>query len=190
MTRKCVGVSIVGYLKDADCITHSGVFHADEVLGTVILEKAFGDLAVARVAEVPADLADDVIVYDIGRGKYDHHQPGGNGQRENGVAYASAGLLWKAFGNKVVLSNILRKFKQPPYALRYDHSSSSVTSRYLLEPHSLSATYFKRALTSMRADLPSGKVPTTRARLLISRLSRSMALLVRIRLQCPMGKRA
>ena len=82
-----------------------------------------------------------------------------------------------------VLSIILRTLIQPPYALRHNHSSSSDTSRYLLDPHSLSATYFKRAVTSMSALLPSGKVPTTRVRLLISRLSRSMALLVRMRRQ-------
>ena len=41
----------------------------------------------------------------------------------------------------------------------------------------------------MGADLPSGKVPTTRVRLRISRLRRSMALLVRMRRQCSRGKR-
>ena len=97
-----MSVSVEKFSEKTNCITHSGVFHADEVLGTVILEKALGDLSIARVAEVPADLPDGVIVYDIGRGEFDHHQPGGNGKRENGVAYASAGLLWRAFGRKVV----------------------------------------------------------------------------------------
>ena len=40
----------------------------------------------------------------------------------------------------------------------------------------------------MRADLPSGKVPTTRVRLRISRFRRSIALLVRTRRQCSRGK--
>lgn len=88
-----------------------------------------------------------------------------------------------------VLSRLLRKFQQAAISRRHGHSSSSVTSRYLLDPHSLSATYFRRAVTSMRALLPSGNVPTTRVLLRISRLSRSMALLVRMRLQCAIGKR-
>ena len=88
-----------------------------------------------------------------------------------------------------VLSIILRKFQQATASRRHDHSSSSDTSRYLLDPHSLSATYFRRAVASMSALLPSGKVPTTRVRRRISRFSRSMALLVRMRLQCRAGKR-
>lgn len=39
----------------------------------------------------------------------------------------------------------------------------------------------------MRALLPSGKLPTTRVRRRISRLSRSIMLLVRILLRCPSG---
>ena len=39
----------------------------------------------------------------------------------------------------------------------------------------------------MRADLPSGKVPTTRVHRLISLLSRSMALFVRMRRQGSRG---
>lgn len=89
-------------VKNANAVTHSGVFHADEVLGTVILERAIGDLRIARVAEIPASLADDVVIFDIGNGEFDHHQPGGNGARDNGIPYASAGLLWKHFGPGIV----------------------------------------------------------------------------------------
>ena len=46
------------------------------------------------------------------------------------------------------------------------------------------ATWRSLAQTSIRAELPSGKVPTTRVRRRISRLSRSITLLVRIRVQC------
>lgn len=63
-------------------------------------------------------------------------------------------------------------------------SSSLVMSRYLLFPHSFSAMYFSLAVTSMRAELQSGKVPTTLVRLRTSRFIRSIPLLVRMRRQC------
>ena len=70
---------------------------------------------------------------------------------------------------------------------RYGYSLIRDAFRYRREPHSLSATYFRRAATSMRADFSSGKVPTTRVRRLISLLSRSMALFVRMHRQCSRG---
>lgn len=109
-----MSVLVEKYSDTTNCVTHSGVFHADEVLGTVILEKAFGDLQVARVTTVPIGVPDNVIVYDIGNGRFDHHQPGGNGQRDNGIEYASAGLLWKEYGSIVVKGS-----RNPEYLWRY-----------------------------------------------------------------------
>lgn len=43
------------------------------------------------------------------------------------------------------------------------------------------------AQTSMSALFPSGKLPTTRVRRLISRLGRSIMSFVRMRLRCPAG---
>lgn len=86
----------------ANVVTHGGLFHADEVLATVILSKVLGDVTVLRTFKVPEGLSDDVIVYDIGFGKFDHHQKGGNGARENGVPYAAVGLIWKEYGHQIV----------------------------------------------------------------------------------------
>ena len=58
-----------------------------------------------------------------------------------------------AISSRRVLSIILRKFQQATASRRHDHSSSSDTSRYLLDPHSLSATYFRRALMLVTARL-------------------------------------
>lgn len=92
-------IIVVKNFEEADVITHGGVFHADEVMAVAILRKVLGKpLSVARVFKVPAELKKDAIVLDIGGGIYDHHQRGGNGVRENGVPYASCGLIWKAFG--------------------------------------------------------------------------------------------
>lgn len=86
-------------------ITHGGCFHADDVMATVILSKAFEflrkDFLVCRVFKVPKNVKNQ-IVYDIGGGRFDHHQKGGNGVRINGVPYASCGLIWKVYGNMVI----------------------------------------------------------------------------------------
>ncbi len=45
--------------------------------------------------KIPEDY--EGIVFDIGRGQYDHHQRDSR-VRENGVPYAAFGLLWEKFG--------------------------------------------------------------------------------------------
>ena len=45
-----------------------------------------------------------------------------------------------------------------------------------------------RAVTSMSAEWPSGKLPTTRVRRRISRMIRSMGLFVRMLRQCSRGQ--
>lgn len=89
----------------ANAITHSGIFHADEVMSTVLLGKVLPEVKVCRTFRVPEEVAEDVIVYDIGGGLYDHHQRGFNEARENGIKFSSFGLLWRKFGMQL-LSNI------------------------------------------------------------------------------------
>lgn len=95
-------IKITKNISEANLVTHAGIFHADEVMATVILGKAFDDVTVCRVTKVPDKLKIGTIVYDIGGGWYDHHQIGGNGQRENGVPYAAAGLIWNKYGARVL----------------------------------------------------------------------------------------
>ena len=80
-------------------ICHNGRFHADDVFSTVLLGKVFGPvISLARISDIPDEIDPNVIIYDIGGGRFDHHQSGGNGSRPNGIPYASFGLLWIAFG--------------------------------------------------------------------------------------------
>ena len=97
-------IKIVREIKDANCITHSGTMHADEVFATAFLELYLDDIRLIRVSEVPKDIGKDVLVYDIGRGKFDHHQEDGK-TRENGIKYSSIGLLWKEFGKDYLKKN-------------------------------------------------------------------------------------
>ena len=89
----------IATIDQASHITHGGVFHADEVMATAIL-SAIEPINLNRTFRVPEDTK--AFVYDIGGGTYDHHQRGGNGTRENGVPYSSAGLIWRDFGRKIV----------------------------------------------------------------------------------------
>lgn len=95
-------VELTKIIQNANCITHAGTFHADEIFATIILSEIMDRIVLIRLPEVKESDYPEKMIYDIGGGKYDHHQVGGNGQRENGVKYASCGLIWKDFGLKVL----------------------------------------------------------------------------------------
>ena len=57
------------------------------------------EMVIARGNRVPEDF--DGIVFDIGRGRYDHHQKDSR-VRENGVPYAAFGLLWEELGEAIL----------------------------------------------------------------------------------------
>ena len=97
-----MNVKLTKNINEANCITHSGTFHADEIFATLILSKILPEIILIRVQEVREVPNENILVYDIGAGKYDHHQFGGNGQRENGIKYAACGLIWKAFGKRLL----------------------------------------------------------------------------------------
>ena len=92
--------------------THSGSFHADDVFGVGILMGVFPSHTLVRTRKQElidaADFAVDVGgSWDAATGRFDHHQRGFDGARPSvtvdgvtqpGVGYASAGLLWSAFG--------------------------------------------------------------------------------------------
>lgn len=95
-----MNIKITKNIKEANCITHSGTFHADEIFATLILSKIIPEITIIRLPEIGEEIEKNVIVYDIGGGRFDHHQLGGNGERQNGVKYAACGLIWKAYGKE------------------------------------------------------------------------------------------
>lgn len=87
--------------------THNATFHADEVFATAIMLQSLGELHVTRTRDqVLLDQQEALLdvggVYDEATSRYDHHQKGGAGFRANGIPYATAGLVWKSFGERVV----------------------------------------------------------------------------------------
>lgn len=87
--------------------THAGSFHTDDVFAAatlhLYLKKQKQPYTLVRTTD-PDVLAKADIVFDIGRiydeqtNRFDHHQKGGAGQRENGIPYAAFGLVWKTYG--------------------------------------------------------------------------------------------
>lgn len=85
-------------------VTHSGGFHADEVLSTVVLSRLFPEATLIRSRDTEwITPGSGKIIYDVGRaydadtGIFDHHQKP-NPLRDNGQPYSSFGLIWLHFG--------------------------------------------------------------------------------------------
>ncbi len=83
--------------------THDGSFHADEVFAVAALGLLHEAVEVVRTRDREALAAADVRVdvgfrYDPAAGDFDHHQRDFDLTRENGVGYASFGLIWREFG--------------------------------------------------------------------------------------------
>ena len=89
--------------------THSGKFHADDVFGAALLRYLNPQIEIIRGSEVPEDF--DGIVFDIGGGRFDHHQKNAP-VRENGVPYAAFGLLWRETGADILGKEAAAQFDE------------------------------------------------------------------------------
>ncbi|MBI5004650.1 MAG: MYG1 family protein [Candidatus Lloydbacteria bacterium] len=88
-------------------VTHSGKCHADDVFAVaslVLLHERKNipheiirsrDPLVWESGDYVIDVGD---VYDASRNRFDHHQEGRAGAREDGIFYSSFGLVWKSYG--------------------------------------------------------------------------------------------
>ncbi|MEQ3624403.1 MAG: MYG1 family protein [Celeribacter sp.] len=86
-------------------VTHSGGFHADELLSSVILTRLYPEASVVRSRDAAVIApGEGKIIYDVGREYdaeqriFDHHQrpvP----LREDEQPYSSFGLIWKHYGH-------------------------------------------------------------------------------------------
>ena len=93
----------------AAAFTHGGKFHADDVFSAALLLHFNPRLTIQRGNRVPEDF--DGIVFDIGRGEYDHHQKDSR-IRENQVPYAAFGLLWEALGTEILSPEMAARFDE------------------------------------------------------------------------------
>ncbi len=104
-------------------VTHSGGFHADELMSSVILTRLFPEAKIVR-SRAPEWITPggDRIIYDVG-GAYDaetrifdHHQRGAP-LRDDGQPYSSFGLIWKHYGRDyLVASNVPQEHVEAVHA--------------------------------------------------------------------------
>jgi uncharacterized UPF0160 family protein len=83
--------------------THNARFHSDDVFSVALLKALYPDAKVIRSRDLEVLEACDLVLdvggeYDPAKLRFDHHQPGGAGARENGINYSAFGLIWQEFG--------------------------------------------------------------------------------------------
>jgi len=86
--------------------THSGSFHADDVLAAATLRLANPSLPILRTRD-QEQLDSASVIFDVGRVfdpaicRFDHHQLGYQEARKNGIPFSSFGLIWRELGTEL-----------------------------------------------------------------------------------------
>lgn len=100
-------------LENFDRITHGNPFHADDVFSEALIElyaekQKLNIKRLFRTFKVPDDFQG--IVFDIGKGEFDHHQEVET-RENNKIPYASFGKLWRLLGKEFFDFNIEESFE-------------------------------------------------------------------------------
>ena len=92
-----------------EAITHAGRFHADDVFSAALLKILNPKINIVRRNVIPEGYQG--LAFDLCDGEYDHH---GDKAifRDNGVQYASFGLLWKDYGCTLVSEKEAKAFDE------------------------------------------------------------------------------
>lgn len=99
----------MGMIPYNKAFTHAGIFHSDDVFSSALLRILNPNITIERGNKDPDRY--DGIVFDIGGGKYDHHQKDRK-IRSNGIPYAAFGLLWQEFGHMLLEEEDAKAFDE------------------------------------------------------------------------------
>ena len=64
--NKYKNIQLTNKFRKANCITHSGNFHVDDVISTIFLSKIIDNIVLMRIPTIENKNLNDKIVYDIG----------------------------------------------------------------------------------------------------------------------------
>ena len=115
-------------------ITHAGKFHADDVFSTALISIVQPQYILRRVSKITDDMInDETLIYDIGGGKYDHHQPNAEWRtgEEGGIKYAAFGLLWRELGADLLGSEALAEKFDRDFVQVIDNTDNTGESNLL-----------------------------------------------------------
>lgn len=141
-------------------ITHNGSFHADDVFAAatlvLFLEKENKSWEIIRTRDEEiikrGDFVFDVgLVYDKEKNRFDHHQIGGAGKRNN-IEYASFGLVWDKYGEAVCGSREVADFLEKKIVQPIDAGDNGID---LIELKTNVRPYFLQ--TFLKLFIPSWK---------------------------------
>jgi uncharacterized UPF0160 family protein len=135
-------------------VTHDGSFHADDIFAAatlaIYLEKLGETFEIIRTRDPEVIQSGDYVfdvggIYDADKNRFDHHQKGGAGKRENAIEYASFGLVWKKFGVELCGSPtsaeiIDQKLVAPIDA--HDNGFDLVKNLYEVSPYSIQHFFY------------------------------------------------
>jgi uncharacterized UPF0160 family protein len=117
-------------------VTHDGTFHTDDVFACAVLSLQFSDREIEIVRSrdegvvVSADIVVDVGgIYDTETLRFDHHQKGGAGTRDNGIPYASFGLVWRQYGVELAGSTDSAQFIDEKLVQGIDGADNGVVNK-------------------------------------------------------------
>ncbi len=97
-------------MNEITIVTHDGNFHADDVFSVAALKAILPAFTLIRSRNAEIISEADIVIdvggkYEPDNGRFDHHQRGGAGARENGIPYSSFGLIWQKYGVAICQEN-------------------------------------------------------------------------------------
>lgn len=97
-------------MNEVTIATHNGNFHADDIFATAALKKIHPSAKLIRTRDLDVIAQADIVIdvggeYDPDKDRFDHHQRGGAGERENGIPFSSFGLVWQKYGLQICDDN-------------------------------------------------------------------------------------
>ena len=97
-------------INEITIVTHNGNFHADDVFSIAALKHIFPTFNLVRTRDLEVIGKADIVIdvggeYNADNGRFDHHQRGGAGARDNGIPFSSFGLIWQKYGLEICQGN-------------------------------------------------------------------------------------